>query len=125
MTKTKVRFHLAQGPNFKNWQVKCGDSVEYYDPSLVRLHMKVCKLRNQPATAKKIFAGDNKTVCAWIECDKVVVVPASVEGVPKVSDFLYYNPKKNPYWHDPQGNNRDSDVFDNLITQGQLVAILE
>jgi hypothetical protein len=125
MTKTKVRFHLAQGPNFKKWQVRCGESVEYYDPFMVSLQMKVCKLRNQPATAEKIFAGDNKTVCAWIECDEVVVLPASLEGRPKEAEYLYYNPKKKPYWHDQDGNNKDLGVFDKMFTSGPLVATIE
>ena len=122
MTKTRVRFHLAQGPNFKNWQVKCGDNVEYYDPAEYNLHMENCKLRNQPATAKKIYDGANKTVCAWIECDSVTAYP-SADRVPRAVDFLYYNPKRKPYWHLTSGVNADDRVFDSLSTQGQMVVI--
>jgi len=122
MIKTRVRFHLAHGPNFQNWQVKCGDSVDYYDPSEYVLHMENCKLRNQPLTAQKIYHGANKTVCAWIECDSVTAVPSGNGMLPAV-DFLYYNPKHKPYWHLTSGQNADNTVFDTLSTQGKMVVV--
>jgi hypothetical protein len=122
MTKTRVRFHLAKGPNFQNWQVKCGDSVEYYEPSEYNLYMQNCKLRNQPTTAQKIYDGANKTVCAWIECDSVTAHP-SADRVPRAVDFLYYNPKRKPHWHLASGVNVDNHVYDSLATQGQMVVV--
>ena len=122
MTKTKVRFHLAKGENFMKWQVKCGDEVEYYSPSVVQLQLENCKLRNQPSTAKKIHNGANKTVCAWIECDKVTVHPLA-DGFPDAQDFLYYNPKVRPYWHCSQKENKDNATYGQLVTHGQLITV--
>jgi hypothetical protein len=124
MTKKRVRFHLAQGPNFQNWQIKCGETVEYYDPQDVNLLLFNCKLRNQTATAKRIFNGANKTVCAWIECDHVKVITSATDKVPAALDFLYYNPRNKPYWHCSRGRNRDGYGYPKLVTQGQLVTII-
>mgnify|MGYP005989320439 FL=1 len=123
MTKTRVRFHLAQGRNFQNWQIKCGQSVEYYEPEDVVLVMENCKLRNQPTTAKRIFDGADKTVCAWIECDSVTIVPKADAPVDHVVGYLNYNPRHNPYWTVNFGAKADGKVFDHLITQGKRVAI--
>lgn len=123
MTKTRVRFHLSKGENFQNWQVKCGDSVDYYDPTEYHLHMINCKLRNQPATAQKIYEGENKTVCAWIECDEVVAFPSKAAYMLNPLDFVFYNPKTKPYWRLKTGENVDNEVYKTLTTQGHMVFI--
>lgn len=122
MTKTRVRFHLAQGPMFKNWQVKCGESVDYYNPEDVVLRMNNCKLRNQLTTAKRIHDGANKTVCAWIECDSVDVQSSDTSSSDAV-DHLYYNPRTQPFWQNDSGVDCDGKVYSRLITKGQGVAI--
>lgn len=97
--------------------------MEYYEPEDVVLVMENCKLRNQPTTAKRIFDGADKTVCAWIECDSVTIVPKADAPVDHVVGYLNYNPRHNPYWTVNFGAKADGKVFDHLITQGKRVAI--
>mgnify|MGYP005687380891 CR=1 FL=1 len=79
----QVRFHLGKGANYMCWQVKDfglnpaanngrGD-IDYYAPSNVSLELTNCTLKNSPTTARKIYEGNHKTVCAWVECDMVDV----------------------------------------------------
>ncbi len=112
----KVRFNLSAGENFMKWQVKRGDVVQYYDPLLVSLVMMNCTLKNRPATALKIHAGEHKSVCAWIECDNVEICESS-----KQSGFpICYNPKKLPYWTDVAGRlNLDNHEFNKITTDGR------
>ena len=92
----KVRFHLAQGQNYRKWQVKCGSNITYHDPEKVILIMRNCKLKNHKTVAKQIFNGSHKTVCAWIECDHLAIVPIlPIVGNPAE---ISYNPKKAPHW---------------------------
>ena len=104
--KAKVRFHLARGQNYMRWQVKQGDSVQYYDPEDVILEMHEATLRNQRKTAERIMDGENKTVCAWV-----------------VKDFAHYNPRRRPYWHDSKKNNLDNSKYKALATYGKLIVI--
>lgn len=69
-SKIQVRFHLGAGKNFMKWQVKEDGRVSYFDPETTNLVLINAKLRNQIETAKKINQGANKTVCAWVECDR-------------------------------------------------------
>jgi len=124
MTKTLVRFHLAQGPMFKNWQVKCGETVEYYNPEDVVLRMNNCKLRNHPTTANRIHNGANKTVCAWIECDSVDVQSSDTTSS-DVVDHLYYNPRTLPHWRNTEGLNCDNGIYLSLQTQDTAIVILK
>ena len=74
MARYKIRFNLSKGVNYMKWKVTHPDGeVEYLDPNKVRLTLKNCHLKNNPETAAKILAGANKTVCAWILCDDVIV----------------------------------------------------
>lgn len=112
----KVRFNLSAGEHFMKWQVKCGDVVHYYDPSSVCIVMTNCHLKNRTATALKIHAGEHKSVCAWIECDNVEIVPSSNNaGFP-----ICYNPKKLPYWTDVSGRlNLDNHEFHKIVSVGR------
>lgn len=121
--KAKVRFHLGRGPNYQRWQVKHGESVDYYDPEDVMIEMHNAKLRNQRKTAERILAGENKTVCAWIECDDLVVLAADPQAVPDVQDFAHYNPKRRPYWHNTARKDLDNTEHHKLATYGKLIVI--
>lgn len=123
MRTFKVRFHLAQGVNFMKWQVKDGSgNVEFYDPSKVSIKLTDCFLKNRRTTAEKIHQGENKTVCAWIEC-------ADVEIIPKVKISkgynISYNPREQPnwmmknedsFWH---GEDIDQKEFDQIVSSGK------
>lgn len=125
----RVRFHLAKGENFMKWQVKNVDSgnVWYYDPTQVSLNIVQGKLCSQPATAKKIHDGANKTVCAWISALDVraVSVPHKSSFKPRLlpSDGyrISYNPRRHPHWADDDGRNLDGNTYNVIITRGRQV----
>lgn len=119
--KTKVRFHLAHGPNYQRWQVRQGDDVNYYDPEDVMLEMHNATLRNQRKTAERINQGENKTVCAWIECDQVIVKPLKEQLIPEVQQFIHYNPRVRPYWYIKSATSIDDTNYDMLATFGRLI----
>ena len=120
--KYKVRFNLGRGENYMKWKViyKDNNSSCYLDPKEFNLTMFRCKLMNQKGTAEKIKDGANKTVCAWIECENLVITPTedynAVEDTLKVS----YNPRVNPYWT-LDGENVDKQEFKELFTIGSSV----
>jgi hypothetical protein len=121
--KAKVRFHLGRGENYQRWQVKQGDSIEYYDPEDVILQMSNATLRNQRKTAERICNGENKTVCAWVECDGLTVLPSNPETAPAVQDFAHYNPKRRPFWHNTKREDLDNTNYQRLATYGRLIII--
>ena len=118
---TKVRFHLANGPNKYRWQVRTGDEVEYYDPEDVILEMHNAVLRNQRGTADRILSGENKTVCAWVECDSVIVKPRGQFSVPDVKSFFHYNPKRRVHWFNSKRQDIDNTTHPMLATFGRLI----
>ena len=118
---TKVRFHLANGPNKYRWQVRTGDEVEYYDPEDVILEMHNAVLRNQRGTAERILSGENKTVCAWVECDSVIVKPRGQFSVPDVKGFCHYNPKRRAHWFNSKRQDIDNTTHPMLATFGRLI----
>ena len=121
--KTKVRFHLAKGPNYQRWQVRCGEDVQYYDPEDVILEMHNAVLRNQRGTAERILNGENKTVCAWVECDKLVVKNRGEHAIPETSGFCHFNPRRRPHWFDKRENDLDNTQYPMLATFGRLIFI--
>lgn len=121
--KIKVRFHLAHGANYQRWQVRNGDDVEYYDPEDVMLEMRNAVLRNQRGTAERIHQGENKRVCAWVECEQITVKPVDSMVMPHVNDFAHYNPKRRPYWHDTARRNIDNTKYERLATYGRLIVM--
>jgi hypothetical protein len=121
--KAKVRFHLARGVNYQRWQVKYDDAVEYYDPEDVILEMHNAKLCNKRKTAERICGGENKTVCAWVECDDLVVLPSNPDSAPQVRDFAHYNPKRRPFWHNTAREDLDNTEYPRLATYGKLIII--
>lgn len=109
----KVRFNLGK-KYYKFWKITyCKNHHAYYDPSSCDLVMTTCRLKNQKATANKINAGANKSVCAWIECDHVEIVEKA--GNPDNLARIYYNPKINPFWTDSKENNVDNLYFEKLL----------
>ena len=124
MKRYRVRFHLAKGDNYMKWQVfdRQDNEKSYFDPDFKSILMKNCELGNQPATARKIYNGDNKTVCAWITCDDYQVVDNDRFKMDTHALTHYkYNPKKNPHWFTDTHDNRDGLKLDTMITQDRAV----
>ena len=121
MKRYRVRFHLARGDNYMKWQVfdKQYNTKDYLDPDLKCIVMKQCVLRNHPSTAKRIFEGENKTVCAWIDCDDVTISDTP-PPLGKLTQYKY-NPKKNPHWFTDQSNNADNLPFKMMVTNKRKV----
>ena len=126
----KVRFNLSAGENFMKWKVVYPDKhVEYHDPSQVLLLMTGAKLRNQKSTALKIFNGADKEVCAWIECNTLLIIDSAPMGPVMRSiqasgnTTVSYNPKKKPYWVMNE-TNVDNHTYDNVVTVDKQVHIL-
>jgi hypothetical protein len=116
-TYYKVRFHLAAGEYYRKWQVRQRSNVTYYDPEKVCLAMINCRLRNSRQIAQKIKEGANKTVCAWIECENLVVQQISD---PNQHTAITYNPKIQPHWVE-NGKDVDNKRYDYLYTNGRIV----
>lgn len=115
----KVRFHLGGGEHHRKFQVIDDEGVKtYYDPEQVQLRMLNCKLHNRPRIARQIFEGErNKTVCSWIRCEKVEILPASgVQG----KTLIEYNPRKKPFWVE-SGENVDFKEYPCLISKSRQV----
>ena len=104
----QVRFHLGKGPNYMCWQVK--DYGLNPAANNGRPDTK-CVRKNSPTTAKRIYDGEHKTVCAWVECDMVDVHykkdPSFKEVDTKNLRKYKYNPKKNLHWFTSKQSNVD------------------
>mgnify|MGYP003632996228 CR=1 FL=1 len=132
----KIRFHLAPGQNFMKWQVtqvmsttaynadKVENKVEYLDPDEGTLAMFGCRLRNQKGTATKINGGANKSVCAWIECERWELSP-DIMPLTFMDRRLHYNPRVEPCWTDENGSDMDNTMHDLLITKGRSVYAID
>jgi hypothetical protein len=94
--KIKVRFNLGKGKNFMKWKIEADGKSEYYCPNEYNLYMYGCQLKNQRSTAEKIHQGANKSVCAWILCDTIMLAQ-NVE-LPEANTRLTYNPRVRPNW---------------------------
>jgi len=121
MKRYKVRFHLARGDNYMKWQVSDlqEDTKDYFDPDSKSIVMRNCTLGNYPSTAKKIFDGENKTVCAWVACDEISVV----DLLPTTGSLTHYkyNPRKNPHWFTETTDNADNRQFKMMVTNNRKV----
>ena len=121
----QVRFHLGKGANYMCWQVKDNRNkgVEYYPPSNVSLELTNCTLRNSPSTAMRIYNGNAKTVCAWVECDMVDVNykkdPSFSKPPIKNMDKYKYNPKKHMHWFTKRNNNADDKNLTKMHTNNR------
>jgi len=126
MKRYRVRFHLAKGDNYMKWQVldKKRGTKKYYEPDAYSIQMLDCKLGNQPATAKRIFNGENKTVCAWVECENIAIWDAdySMKSY-SIDDMTHYkyNPRKNPHWFTDTHDNMDGKKFRVMFTHDRKI----
>ena len=113
----RVRFHLARGKHYQMWQVRVDrQQVYYYDPSTVSLVMHDCVLHNRPALAEKIYAGDHKSVCAWINCRELqVTTPQNVDVFVRNQE-IHYNPKTAPFWRNADNQNIDKQKIKQIST---------
>ncbi len=118
----KVRFHLARGKNYMKWQIKDGIKTEYYEPDLFNLIMNNCQLHNKPNIAKKIFNGENKTVCAWISCQSVNIVDR--KEISSQKESISYNPRIAPHWRCDNGNNIDNKIFKTIVSVGHKLFVV-
>ena len=120
----RVRFHLAKGEHYMYWQVKNLDTkeVKYYNPEVYSLYIMTATLKNQKATAEKIHAGENKSVCAWVNCEEVHATKNS-RLIVRGADKMNYNPRRAPYWTDSTGRNMDNMSFLSLTTSGRTIGI--
>ena len=127
--KYKVRFHLGRGKHYRHWQIiKPNGEREFVAPSDEnQIRMWGCRLINRSKTAKRIYDGKcNKTVCSWIECEKLEVngilgtlfsseKDAWLEATKGIQ--LEYNPRKNPFWvHTATNSNVDDEGFKEIFT---------
>lgn len=94
--KIKVRFNLGKGKNFMKWKVEADGTSEYYSPDEYTLYMYGCQLKNQRSTAEKIHQGANKSVCAWILCDTILL--GQNVTLPEANTRITYNPRVRPNW---------------------------
>ena len=123
MANIKVRFNLSRGKNYMKWKIAYPDgNIEYLDPNKADLLMKKCKLRNSQKTAQKIFGGENKTVCAWILCDDVVISENPKEPLEE-NGRLRYNPRAKPNW-DFRDVNVDGKQFNVIESRGSKLYII-
>jgi hypothetical protein len=121
--KYQVRFNLGKGKNFMKWKVSYpSGTARYYEPSEVLIIMNGCKLVNHKGTAKKIFDGANKTVCAWVECDVVKVINKVVTQ--SSARQVCYNPRVTPHWV-LDNEVVDKGEFEELFTVGKSVRVAE
>lgn len=116
-----VRFNLGKGKNFMKWKISYPTGVsKYYDSDKVSIIMYNCKLVNQKSAANKIFNGANKTVCAWVQCDRIKVTYNVIYK--SSSKQVCYNPRIIPNWI--MGDEIvDNIEFKELFTMGKTVRI--
>lgn len=99
--KIKVRFNLGAGKNYMKWKVERPSGTSYHDPNEVQLVLSGCYLKNNRQTARKIFNGTHKTVCAWIYCESVSINYLDHPDhriTPNPDQQLKYNPRVTPNW---------------------------
>ena len=119
MSRYRIRFSLTKGENYRKWRVvdTFNNTVEYYDPDITFMYLYDCVLHNRPHIARTIFNGDNKLVCAWIDCDNIDI--RNNDNKCDVIDYIVgengyeitYNPNIYYHWVDTR---KDSDfVIDN------------
>jgi len=116
-----VRFNLGAGENYKKWKVTSPKgNVQYVEPNDVTIFMEGCKLINQKATANKIFEGEHKSVCAWVEADDVIVYHKYPDDFLVIGDEVKYSPRVTPNW---VYNDEDADKkeFSDLVTKGREI----
>lgn len=121
----KIRFHLGRGENFMKWQVKNSEGITYYEPEKFQIAMFNAKLKVQLGTSTKIHDGACKTVCAWVESEKIQVLGAPDVFKPSENDLhVRFNPRINPNWIDDIGTVINDDEFPVLVTNNRSIFAL-
>jgi hypothetical protein len=130
MKAIRVRFNLSRGKNYMKWKLEFptirdakgtithSSSVQYLNPSEVILMMSDCVLDNHKEVAQKIFDGGNKTVCAWVLCKEIIVLPSRLNIQTPKENQLRYNPRIVPCWM-LEDRNVDGVRFTHIISQGK------
>lgn len=138
----RVRYHLGRGENYMKWQVKdCSTGhIEYKDPEEWSLALYDCTLVNNKRIARTILKGENKTVCAWIECECVGYIKVGYEPKDEVEasvinafdkdwdesiTIIKYNPRKKPHWVDNRGKDIDSSKHKCILTKNRTLKTIE
>jgi hypothetical protein len=121
----RVRFHLQNGENYKKWQIRGKNMVQYLDPDTHTMELIGCRLVNQVNKAKKVHAAGVKDVAGWIECDDIIMgEEIDVDNLER----LFYNPIVDPYWRRDADDGEfiwDGSRFATLVTKGRRVYVLE
>lgn len=123
MKRFKVRFHLARGVNYMHWQVtdELNDFKEYINPKKVSIVMYGCVLKNYPKRARKIYDGQNKTVCAWVECEAIDYVYDKADALE--GQRLTFNPRAHPHWQSEAEDNLDNTEYMMLQTDDRKLFV--
>lgn len=124
----KIRYHLQNGIHKNHWQIKniFNNSIIYLDPKDQVIRLSDSVLKNKRSTADKIYCGNFKTVCSWVEFKDSKKLKKNYRPTKPVVK-INYNPKKMPYWNacDDRGRCYDLDgcCFSYLylgVLQGKL-----
>jgi hypothetical protein len=118
--KFKIRFHLGAGENYMKWRIEdtTTKNVWFFEPEDFTAVIINGKLHNHPSTAKKINDGANKTVCAWIMAEDVVMY--SNENM-WMRGQVAYNPRVMPHWIDNNGNNVDKHEYAEMLIDNKKI----
>lgn len=98
------------------WKIQYPDGrVEYKDPNKTQLILDGCILKNHQGVAKRIFEGENKTVCAWVLCKHIEF--RNRKFIDRVNDSqrVKYNPRQLPFWI-YKGDIVDGQCFERLYS---------
>ncbi len=113
------------GDNYKKWQVKFPDgSVKFFDPDKFQIVFNSARLVNRKSTAEKIYNGSVKTVCAWIEVEKILIFETLSHKFVIINEFMQevkYNPKKCTNWTNDFFEDLDGQTFIGGYTDGTKV----
>lgn len=118
--KCKIRFNLGRGPRYKKWKISYFDkTVDYYEPNEIVLLMHNAKLISNKQQALTINLGGNKSVCAWVECEKVEILKEGFD-LNRYPEPINYNPRVLPHW-EREEMDIDNKQFNALITMGTKI----
>lgn len=122
----KIRFNLGRGKNYKKWKIVNPDkTIQIIDPRDFNILLMNATLCNNKKSALKIFNGANKSVCAWIEAEEIMIQSSNnkfIEGI-DLKEEISYNPRVKPYWQ-YKGGDCDNKNFESIITKENKVFIV-
>lgn len=102
------------------WIVKEGNQSRVLNPDEVSLLLEGCRMVNRQSIAKAINRGADKRVCAWIEAEKLTILPAG-EAIKDVTKYVRFDPRDTPHWIDEDDVNIDGNQYPSLLTKGRRV----